>query len=131
MSVKPSNVRWVIFAILALGSFISYVLRANISIAAPDMIEELKLSEIEWGWVLAAFTAGYAVFQFPGGIFGDKSGARKAITIVAVLWGVLTIVTALMPGPEVASAGVVIGSLMLVRFLVGAVHAPIFPIQNV
>jgi ACS family glucarate transporter-like MFS transporter len=131
MSAKPSNVRWVVFAILALGSFISYVLRANISIAAPAMIEELKLSEIEWGWVLAAFTAGYAVFQFPGGIFGDKSGARKAVTIVAVLWGVLTIVTALMPGPEAASAGVVIGSLMLVRFLVGAVHAPIFPIQNV
>jgi len=40
-------------------------------------------------------------------------------------------VTALAPGPEAAPAAVVIGSLMLLRFLVGAVHAPIFPIQNV
>ncbi|MGI9237800.1 MAG: MFS transporter [Woeseiaceae bacterium] len=131
MSAKPSNVRWLVFVILAFASFISYVLRANISIAAPTMIEELKLSEIEWGWVLAAFTAGYAIFQFPGGIFGDKAGARRAVTIVAVLWGILTIVTALVPGPEQASAGLVIVSLMLVRFLVGAVHAPIFPAQNV
>lgn len=131
MNTKPTNVRWLVFAILAFGSFISYVLRANVSIAAPSMIADLHLSEVEWGWVLAAFTAGYAIFQFPGGLFGDRSGARKAVTIVAVLWGVLTIVTALVPDGETASAGLVIGTLMLVRFLVGAVHAPIFPIQNV
>jgi len=131
VTARPSNARWLVFAVLAFASFVSYVLRANVSIAAPSMIADLALSEIEWGWILAAFTAGYAVFQFPGGIFGDRSGARKAVTIVAVLWGVLTIVTAVVPGPEAASAGLVIASLMLVRFLVGAVHAPIFPIQNV
>ena len=131
MTARPTQVRWLVFAILALASFISYVLRANISIAAPVMIEDLGLSEIEWGWVLAAFTAGYAIFQFPGGLFGDTFGARRAITIVAVLWGVLTLITALVPGPESAAAGLVIASLMLVRFLVGVAHAPIFPIQAV
>ncbi|MDH3547622.1 MAG: MFS transporter, partial [Gammaproteobacteria bacterium] len=129
-SVRPTNVRWRVFVILAFGSFISYVLRSNVSIAAPTMIADLGLNEIQWGWVLAAFTAGYAVFQFPGGVFGDKFGARLALTIVAVLWGVLTIITAVVPGPDVATTGVVISSLMLVRFLVGATHAPIFPIQN-
>lgn len=130
MTKKPTNIRWLVFAILAFGSFISYVLRSNISIAAPAMIDDLGLTEIEWGWVLAAFTAGYAIFQFPGGVFGDRWGARRALTIIAVLWGILTVVTAVIPGPDVASAGVVIGSLMLVRFLVGAVHAPVFPVQN-
>jgi len=129
-SLRPTNVRWRVFVILAFGSFISYVLRSNVSIAAPTMIADLGLNEIQWGWVLAAFTAGYAVFQFPGGVFGDKFGARLALTIVAVLWGVLTIITAVVPGPDVATTGVVISSLMLVRFLVGATHAPIFPIQN-
>ncbi len=130
MTNKPTNVRWLVFALLAFGSFISYVLRANVSIAAPAMIKDLALSEIQWGWVLAAFTAGYAIFQFPGGLFGDRFGARKALAIIALLWGVLTIATALIPGPDVASAGIVIASLMTVRFLVGAVHAPIFPVQN-
>jgi len=87
MYSRPSNVRWLVFAILAFGSFNSFVLRANISIAAQTMIEELELSEIELGWVLAAFTAGYAIFQFPGGVFGDKTGPRSALTIIAVLSG--------------------------------------------
>ena len=130
MDSKATNIRWLVFAILASGSFISYVLRANVSIAAPTMIEDLGLSAIEWGWVLAAFTAGYAIFQFPGGIFGDRFGARKALAIIAVLWAVLTIATAIVPGPDTASAGVVIGSLMLARFFVGIAHAPIFPVQN-
>ena len=118
MNQKPTNIRWRIFLILALASFVSYVLRSNISIAAPEMMKDLNLNEIQWGWILAAFTAGYAIFQFPGGIFGDKAGARKALTIIAVLWGVLMVLTAAIPGPDMASAGVVIGSLMFVRFLV-------------
>jgi len=35
-----------------------------------------------------------------------------------------------IPGPDFASIGVIVSTLMLVRFLVGAVHAPIFPVQN-
>lgn len=127
---KASNIRWRVFSLLALSSFVSYVLRANISIAAPTMMRDLSLTEIQWGWVLAAFTAGYALFQFPGGLFGDKAGPRKALSIVAVLWGLTMAVTALIPGPDVASTAMVIGSLMLVRFFVGAVHAPIFPVMN-
>ena len=112
MTQKPTNVRWLVFLALALASFISYVLRSNVSIAAPTMIEDLGLSEIQWGWVLAAFTAGYAIFQFPGGIFGDKVGSRKALAIIAALWSVFMILTVAIPGPDVASVGVVIGSLM-------------------
>ena len=130
MNNIPTYVRWRMFMILAFGSFVSYVLRSNVSIAAPAMIEDLALTEIQFGWILAAFTAGYAIFQFPGGMFGDKVGPRKALAIIAVLWGVFTILTVVVPGPDVASAGVVIGSLMLVRFFVGAVHAPIFPVIN-
>ena len=43
------------------------------------MMSDLGLSEIQWGWVLAAFTAGYAIFQLPGGILGDRFGPRRVI----------------------------------------------------
>jgi len=130
MTGRPTNIRWRVFLILALASFVSYMLRSNVSIAAPAMIRDLHLSEIQFGWILAAFTAGYAIFQFPGGVFGDSVGPRKALTIVAVFWSVLTLLTAAVPGPDVASIGVTMGALMLVRFLVGAVHAPIYPLTN-
>jgi ACS family glucarate transporter-like MFS transporter len=130
MNNKPTYIRWRIFGFLFLASFVSYVLRMNVNFVAPVMMEDLALSEIQWGWVAAAFTTGYAIFQFPGGLMGDRIGPRKALTLIMVLWGVFAILTSLVPGPDIASIGLVIGSLMLVRFLVGAVHAPIYPTMN-
>ena len=129
-SAPPTAVRWRILLILVLASFISYVLRTNLSFAAPAMMDDLGLDEIQWGWVLAAFTAGYAIFQVPGGVLGDRFGPRRVITSIAILWGVLTLMTSLVPEGASASPLLVIGSLMLVRFLVGATHAPSFPAQN-
>ena len=131
MNNKATSIRWRVLGILVSVSFVSYLLRSNVSIAAPAMMADLGLTEIEWGWILAAFTAGYAVFQFPGGILGDRFGPRRMLTAIAVLWCVLTIATTLVPGQETASTGLIIVSLLLVRFVVGAVHAPIFPVMNV
>ncbi|MGI9260658.1 MAG: MFS transporter, partial [Woeseiaceae bacterium] len=48
----------------------------------------------------------------------------------AALWGITTIATVVVPGPDMASIGVIVSTLMFVRFLAGAAHAPIFPVQN-
>jgi ACS family glucarate transporter-like MFS transporter len=127
---RPTAIRWKILIILALASFVSYVLRTNLSFAAPEMMQDLGLSEIEWGWVLAAFTAGYALFQIPGGVLGDRFGPRRVLTLIAVTWSVLTFATSIVPGQQAASHFLIIASLFLVRFLVGAAHAPIFPVMN-
>ena len=127
----PTNIRWRILLLICLGSFVSYTLRANISTAAPFMLEDLGLSEIQWGWVIAAFTASYALFQFPGGIYGDTAGPKRAMITIAVWWGVLTLATALVPSQAIASTTMILACLVLVRFLSGISHAPIFPVQNV
>ncbi len=130
-STRPSNVRWRVLIVLIFVSFVSYLLRGNLSIAAPTMMADLQLSEIQWGWVMAAFPLGYALFQFPGGVFGGRIGPRKALTIIAVAWGVLIAVTSVVPGPGMASVTLILGSLVVVQFLVGSVHAPVFPIVAV
>ncbi len=130
MHGRPTQVRWRLMAILILASFVSYVLRGNLSIAPQSMMLDLGLDEVQWGWVMAAFPLGYALFQFPGGLFSDRFGPRRALTLIAVAWGVLTVATAVVPGPAAASPYVIIGSLVVIRFLVGAAHAPIFPTVN-
>ena len=130
MAQTPTFVRWRVFVILAMASFVAYFLRSDISIAAPVMMLDLGLSEIEWGWVIAAFTTSYAILQFPGGIFGDKVGPRKALAIIASLWSIAMLLTVLIPDPAVASGAMILGSLMAARFLVGIVQAPIFPVIN-
>lgn len=124
---KPTNIRWRILGILVLASFISYTLRYNMSAAAPVMMADLGLTEIQWGWILAAFMIGYTLFQLPGGILGDRFGPRRVLATIAVLWALFTAATAFIPSTVFASTGVILASLMFVRFLVGAVHAPVYP----
>ena len=123
-------VRWRIVTMLIVASSISYILRYNVSTAGPAMIEDLGISEIQFGWVLAAFTAGYTIFQFPGGVLGIAMGLRRALALIMVLWGVLTLLTAAVPGTAFAGAGVTLLAVIAVRFLVGAVNAPFYPLTN-
>jgi len=122
-----SQVRWRILGLLVVASFVPYVLRTNLSIAGPAMIADLGLTEMQLGKVLSAFALGYTIFQFPGGIFGDVVGPRLAVTLMALAWGLLTLLCGLVPSG--AAAGVVVAGLVAIRFLVGLTQAPIFPVM--
>ncbi len=130
MAQRPTAIRWRILVLLVISSFVSYVLRYNVSTAGPSLIEDLRISEIQYGWILAAFTAGYAIFQFPSGLLGVAWGHRRTLAAAMVLWALLTILTAVVPGPDFAGVSVTIAALIVLRFLVGAVHAPIYPITG-
>ena len=125
---QRTNVRWVILALLFTVSFVAYVLRTNMSIAGESIMAELGLSRIQLGMVLSAFAWGYAIFQFPGGIFGDIVGSRRALSFIAVLWGILTLATGLVPGTAFAPTTLILTMLIGLRFLVGVAQAPLFPV---
>lgn len=122
------GVRWVVLAIIVFASFVAYVLRTNLSIVSETMMHDLGMNEYQLGMVFSSFAAGYAIFQFPGGIFGDKYGPRFTITVIAIAWSVLTVITALIPGTDVLSIMAIVAALMVARFLIGMVQAPFFPV---
>ncbi len=121
--------RWRLFSVLFLLSFLSYLMRQNKHVAGEFMMPELGISEIQMGWIYAAFIWGYALFQLPGGVFGKKFGPRVALTSVGVIWVVTTGLTGWLPGQVFQSGIGIIASLLVVRFFVGVAHAPIYPIQ--
>jgi len=125
---QRSHVRWVILALLFVASFVAYVLRTNMSIAGENIMDDLGLSKIQLGMVFSAFAWGYAIFQFPGGVFGDIVGSRRALSFIAVLWGILTLATGLVPGTALASTTFILATLIGLRFLVGVTQAPLFPV---
>ena len=122
------HVRWNVLGAMVAMSFVAYVLRTNMSVAGESMMGELGLSQVQLGMVLAAFAWGYAVFQFPGGVLGDIAGPRRVLTWIAVCWGVVNVATALVPGVDLAGAGTVLAALIGLRFLMGVVQAPVFPV---
>lgn len=127
---RTSGVRWIILALLVFASFVAYILRTNMSVAGQNLMTDLGLSQLQLGMVLAAFAWGYAIFQFPGGVFGDRIGGRRALTITAVGWAVCNLLVGLIPGPSVMSPMAILISLIALRFLMGAVQAPLYPVTG-
>ncbi len=120
--------RWVVLAVIILASFVAYTLRTNVNIVGESMMRDLGMTEYQLGLVFSAFAAGYAIFQFPGGLIGDRFGPRKTITAIAIAWSLLTVITALIPGSGVWTVGYTVGALILTRFLVGVSNGPFFPV---
>jgi MFS transporter, ACS family, glucarate transporter len=127
-SAHPIPVRYRILGVLFVLSFVNYLLRNNLSIAIPSIQDEFSFSNAEIGWILASFNYSYALLQVPGGIFGQVYGPRRALTLIALSWGVLTFLTGFVPALMAASATGTMVSLFVVRLFLGATNAPLFPI---
>lgn len=95
-----------------------YVDRICISVAKEPISEAMGLSDKQMGWVLAAFSLGYAFFQTPSGILADRFGPRKILAAIVSIWSLFTALTGLAFN---------FISLLIVRFLFGAGEAGAFP----
>ncbi len=127
---SPTSARWKILALLTLISVITYVDRVNISVAARQMMPALGLTQVQMGYVFSAFVLGYALFQIPGGWLGDRWGTRLVLTGAVVWWSVFTILTAVAGTLPTAQWLGILGSLILVRFLIGMGEAAALPNFN-
>ncbi|MGQ0429515.1 MAG: MFS transporter [Gammaproteobacteria bacterium] len=129
-SLRAMPVRFRILVVLVVLSFINYLLRNNISVALPSIRAEFGFTSAEIGWILGSFNLSYTLFQIPGGIFGEAVGHRRALAVIAVTWGVLTLLTGFAPSLMAASTTGAMVSLITARFLMGIANAPIFPIMT-
>ena len=131
ISVAPATrVRWYIVSILAVIAALTYVDRLNLGVAGPYIQAEFHFSTQTMGWILGAFSLGYAIFHVPGGWLGDRFGPRVMLAIAVLWWSAFTAATAIAPslpllrwlGPAWAFA--------VVRFLMGLGEAAAMPVGN-
>src|SRR5687767_3582469 len=108
----------------------AYVLRMNISVASPFMMAELNLDKIQMGRVFSAFMLGYALFQVPWGVSGDRLGPGRILTWAAIAWMVTTLLTGLLPGWIVPAGTASLFMLIVLRFLLGASQAAAYPVAS-
>lgn len=89
------RIRWLMIGLCFLANVISYIDRANLSIAAPAIRAEFGIGATEMGFVLSAFFWTYAVTQLPAGWFIDKVGVRLSLALAVTFWSVFTMATGL------------------------------------
>ena len=69
-----------------------YLIRVNMSVALPGIMDEFGISKTAMGGVLTALFTMYAVGQFVNGQLGDKFGGRKIISMGILVSAVLNII---------------------------------------
>lgn len=117
-SERPTRARWIVLAFLCGLSSILYMDRICFSKAVTPLQEELGLDKSQLGSIMLAFTIAYGIFEVPIGRWGDRTGARRVLTRIALSWSLFTALTGACFG---------FWQLVVVRFLFGAGEAGAYP----
>ena len=122
------RVRWRIFLLLFGFGFMAYVQQRSITVAGYQMMPQLGLSQMQLGVLETAMLVGYTALQFPGGIIGQRLGARAMFVIIGLIAFFATLATPLAPLLLTGSA--LFGTLAAAQLVMGAAQGPIFPVST-
>src|SRR6184192_3877087 len=93
VSAAIGRQRWVICALLFFATTINYVDRQVIGILAKDLQTIIGWSEIDYGNIVAAFNAAYAVGLLVSGRLIDRFGTRIGYAVAIVVWSLAGMAT--------------------------------------
>jgi len=112
------QVTWRLLPFLMICYFVSFVDRVNLGFGALQMVKDLHLSPRAFGFGGGIFFLSYFLFEVPSNLLLEKVGARLWIARIMITWGFLAAGTAFVVG---------LGSLSVMRLLLGAAEAGFFP----
>jgi ACS family glucarate transporter-like MFS transporter len=121
------RIRWRIFTMLFGFGFIAYLQQKSITVTAAPMMPELGLSQFQISLIEWAFVLGYGLFQLPGGLFGQRQGARRTFVIIGLAAFLATVATPM--APYWVSGASLFAALLLLQLLLGCSQAAIFPVS--
>jgi MFS family permease len=116
--IPPTRARHWVLLFAASLAVITYIDRVCMSQAKVSIAADLHLSSVQMGYIFAAFTLAYALFEIPGGWLGDKIGPRKVLMRVVLMWSLFTAATGRAWN---------FVSLAVMQFFFGAGEAGAFP----
>ncbi len=103
--------RWVIIALIFLGTVVNFLDRLAIPVLSPVLQAEFHLTNVQYSWIGSAFLFAYAASMFVWGAVFDRFGNRTGFALAVVLWSVAEIAHAAARG---------LGSLCGLRAALGA-----------
>jgi ACS family hexuronate transporter-like MFS transporter len=80
--------RWRICALLFCATTLNYIDRQVLGILAPDLQRIIGWNEIEYGYIITAFQAAYAIGLLIAGRAIDRIGARAGYAVAISIWSI-------------------------------------------
>ncbi|MFG2127516.1 MFS transporter [Streptomyces sp. NPDC048751] len=84
---SPYRRRWWALLVLCLSLLIIVMANTALTVAAPDMTQDLGLSSADLQWVIDGYTVPYAALMLLLGAIGDKYSRRGALILGLVVFG--------------------------------------------
>jgi ACS family hexuronate transporter-like MFS transporter len=117
-SAKSGRYRWSIIAILFAATTVNYIDRTMLGLLAPSLGDELHWSEDDYGTIVTAFQAAYAMGFLLMGWLIDRFGPKIGYTIAISIWTI---------GHLAHGFAASVGSFMVARAILGVGEAGHFP----
>ncbi len=115
---KAGRVRWTIVALLFFATTVNYIDRTMLGILAPTLTKDLGWSENDYGNIVTAFQAAYAIGFLVFGRIIDLFGPRIGYSLAIIIWTV---------GHMAHGAASTVTHFMLARVILGVGEAGHFP----
>ena len=113
-----SKILWRLLPFLFLLYIVAYLDRINVGFAALQMRSQLGFNDAVYGLGAGIFFAGYVVFQIPSNLILQRAGARRSISALMIVWGVISSCMLFVRTPH---------QFYIMRFLLGLAEAGFFP----
>lgn len=112
------HLRWVMVGLIFLATTINYVDRLTLSVLAPVIRADLKLSNAEYSYIGTMFLLAYTISQGLSGRLYDRIGTRLGFVVSILVWSTSSLLHSLARG---------LVSLGLFRFTLGLGEAGNWP----
>lgn len=112
------KVAWRLMPFLTACYLVAQIDRINISFAKLEMQGELGFSDTVYGLGAGIFYLGYCAFEVPANMILKRIGARTWLSILMVVWGLVSVCTLFIATPA---------SFYVMRFILGVAEAGFFP----
>ncbi len=96
--------RWTVCALLFFASTVNYVDRQILGLLAPVLQKDIGWTELQYGFIVTAFQAAYALGLALFGWFVDRRGTKRGYTVSVVSWSLAAAAHALVRTPFVFGA---------------------------
>lgn len=89
------RLRWWIAGLLFISTIINYMDRQNLSILARTIQDDLKISDIQYSYVVQAFLFAYTLTYVVAGRLTDWLGSRISMALFVCWWSIADALTSL------------------------------------
>ena len=108
---KVSGWAWGVCWLMFASTVLNYMDRQTVSLLREPISKAFGItSDLDFGWILAAFYLTYALFQVPAGFLVDRWDLRWSYALAVAWWSLAAAATAIVP---------TLGLLILCRTLLG------------